>query len=211
MLPRIFSIILLLQITWAVTSKCPAKCICDLDDPIGRIRVNCSQGGLEGPLDLSEVPPEAEVLLISAPEDNYNSLMIGPIFNSLKAVQEIHIIRSNIPEIGEHSFWLMKTLEVINLRENNISTILPENFRGLDNLEKLYLDDNRLDRLSSGTFQYLKSLRVLSLSNNRIDELVPRVFEKLNRLQELNLNGNRLKELNPEAFLDIQVNEYYFH
>lgn len=190
---------------------CPTACLCDLDDPLGRIRVSCDQGGLTGSLDLTGVSLQTEVLIISAPEDNLNSLMIGPIFGNLKTIQEIHIVRSNVPEIGDSSFWRLPTLEVLNLRENNISTVLDVNFNGIMKLEKLYLDENRIERLSSGTFKYLENLRVLSLSNNRLEELVTRVFEKLTKLQELNLSGNRLRELNPEAFMDIQVRTFFFY
>lgn len=206
MLLKILLVFLFLHWTWAsVTKRCPKDCICDLDDPIGRIRVTCDKGGVVGSLDLSDVSSKTEVLIFTAPENNFNSLMIGPIFGKLKNIQEIHITRSNIPEIGEHSFWLLPTLEILSLRENNITRIVDENFRGISNLEKLYLDENRIDGISSGTFRYMHNLRVLSLSNNRMHVLATRIFEGLKKLQELNLNGNRLNELNAEAFIDIPV------
>lgn len=199
-----FLLLIIFKLTVINSFKHPPQCQYFLDDR-GRNTVQCDKGGMEGPLDLLNVDLKTEVLEITAPEDNLNSLMIGPIFGGFIKMEEIHLTRSNIPEIGMHTFWRLPSLEVLNLRENNISTVLDHNFRGLPKLKRLYLDDNRIDRLSSGTFKYLENLTVLSIARNRLDELVTRVFEKLTKLQVLTLSENPIEALNPEVFADIQV------
>lgn len=203
---RYLPFIYLLARTLAQTAfdTCPGHCDCDLDDQVGYYRTSCIKGGLFGNLDLTNISKKTEILNITSPYHNTNSLIIGPIFWDLVKLREVHITRSGIPAIGEIAF-LNPLLEVLNLRENEISIVLENDFKGCQNLTKLYLDENKIDRLTSGPFKYLANLRVLSLSNNRLTELVNRVFEKLGKLQELNLNGNNLKKLNPEAFIDIPV------
>jgi Leucine-rich repeat (LRR) protein len=150
---------------------------------------------------------QVEVILITAPADNPNVLTIGPIFQQFSRLEELHIVRSNIPAIGRHSFWGVPTLQKLNLTQNNISHVLDYNFRGLANLLELHLDDNRIESMPSGTFRYLHELRILSLARNRITELVPRLFLMLGKLHQLDLSGNRLMELNPEVFKDVQVGQ----
>lgn len=148
---------------------------------------------------------QVEVLRISAPPDAPNALTIGPIFQQFSHLEELHIVRSNIPAIGRHSFWGVPTLKVLNLTQNNISHVLEHNFRGLANLLELHLDDNRIESMPSETFRHLQELKVLSLARNRIHELVPRLFLMLGKLHELDLSGNPLMDLNPEVFKDVQA------
>lgn len=146
-----------------------------------------------------------EVVRISAPQDAPNALTIGPIFQQFSHLEELHIVRSNIPAIGKHSFWGVPTLRILNLIQNNISHVLDHNFRGLVNLLELHLDDNRIESMTSETFRHLPELKVLTLSRNRIHELVPRLFLMLGKLHELDLSYNPLVELNPEVFKDVQA------
>ncbi|XP_063230521.1 insulin-like growth factor-binding protein complex acid labile subunit [Bacillus rossius redtenbacheri] len=148
--------------------------------------------------------PQLEVLKISAPPGNPNHLTIGPIFQGFSQLEELRIVRSNVPAIGRHSFWGVPTLRVLDLSHNDVSQALDYNFRGLANLLELRLDDNRVESLPSGTFRHLPELRLLSLARNRIQELVPRLFLMLGKLQELDLSRNRLVELSPEVFKDVQ-------
>nr|CAD7203499.1 unnamed protein product [Timema douglasi] len=185
-------------------SVCPLDCACALDHR-GRRQVVCSKGGMSDPIPIQSMDHQMEVLRISAPKDHSNSLTIGPIFHGFSQLEELHIVRSNVPAIGKHSFWGVPSLLILNLTQNNITHVLDYNFRGLANLVELHLDDNRIESMPSGTFRYLQELRVLSLARNRIKELVPRLFLMLGKLHELDLSGNRLlMELNPEVFKDIQ-------
>ncbi|PSN34628.1 hypothetical protein C0J52_26126 [Blattella germanica] len=182
---------------------CPRDCSCFLDIR-GRRQVTCARGGMVDPIPIHSMDQQMEVLLITAPEDFPNVLTIGPIFRQFNRLEELHIVRSNVPAIGKYSFWGVPTLQKLNLTQNNISHVLDNNFRGLANLLELHLDDNRIESMPSGTFSHLQELRKLSLARNRITELVPRLFLKLGKLHELDLSGNRLMELNPEVFKDVQ-------
>jgi Leucine-rich repeat (LRR) protein len=164
---------------------------------------------MTNPIPIHSMDQQVEVIQITAPPDSPNALTIGPIFQQFGRLEELHIVRSNIPSIGRYSFWGVPTLQKLNLTENNISHVLDYNFRGLANLLELYLDDNRIESMPSGTFRYLHELRVLSLARNRITELVPRLFLMLGKLHQLDLSNNRLMELNPEVFKDVQVGDIY--
>lgn len=193
---------LLLVVRW-VDGICPSECECSLDDK-GRRQVICQQGGMVASIPITHMDPMLEVLRISAPEDNQNSLTIGPIFQKFSHLEELHIVQSNIPAIGKHSFWGVPTLKILKLSHNNISQVLEYNFRGLIYLVELYLDDNRIESMHSATFRDLTELRVLSLAKNRITELAPRLFLGLAKLHRLDLSENNLVELNSEVFKDVQ-------
>ncbi|XP_018569159.1 leucine-rich repeat-containing protein 15-like [Anoplophora glabripennis] len=182
---------------------CPTKCTCYLDQK-GRTSVLCKEGGMVGPLNLNNVSLDTEVIKIIAPEDNMNELTMSPVFQSYKNLEEIHITKSNVPQLGMHFFWGLDRLDVLNLTQNNITQPLDHNFRGLSRLKELYLDDNRIISLPSGTFRHLRELKVLSVQRNRIEELTPRIFLEIGKLKVLKLSGNNLKVLNPEVFKDVQ-------
>lgn len=197
------SIIILLMLNTS-EAICPMDCKCTMDEN-GRRKTSCLEGGLTGPVPVSTIDISTQVLEITSPDDNPNYLSLGPIFQPLKALEELHITRAHIQEIGKHAFWGVKNLEVLNLMKNNITHLHDHNFRGLADLKELYLNDNNIDRLATGTFKYLTELRILSLARNKIEELIDRAFERMSKLQKLNLSGNRLSELNPQIFMDVQV------
>ncbi|KAF5274715.1 hypothetical protein FQA39_LY07107 [Lamprigera yunnana] len=197
-------LIINLILTWKCSSSglpCPTVCSCFLDTR-GRKVVSCNQGGLTT-IPFKEMESKIEIINVSAPEYNSNTLTMDPTIQDFKFLEEIHITRSNIPELGIHLFWDLKKLHILNLSQNNITQPLDVSFRGLSNLKELYLDDNRIHSLPSGTFRYLSSLKILSLQRNRIREMMPRMFEELGKLQVLKLSGNYLRELNPESFKDV--------
>ncbi|KAK6632451.1 hypothetical protein RUM44_007493 [Polyplax serrata] len=183
-------------------AMCPDECTCSSDE-WGRRQVICSKGGLRDPIPIGSVEEDVEVFKISAPVNDPNFLTIGPIFQKFFRLEQLELVRSNIPAIGKHSFWGVPTLKQLNLMQNNISHILEHNFRGLVNLIELHLDENRIESMPSETFRHLRALKVLTLSGNRIHELVPRLFIMVGKLQELDLSRNPLNDLNPEVFKDI--------
>jgi Leucine-rich repeat (LRR) protein len=186
----------------SLSALCPSQCACYLDNK-GRNVVACTEGGIVGPLAFN-MSLDTEVLKITAPEDNMNQLTMSPVFHSYKNLEEIHITRSNIPQLGMHFFLTLGKLDVLDLSQNNITQPLDHNFRGLLRLKELYLDDNRINSLPSGTFRYLQELKVLSIQRNRITELMPRIFLEIGKLRVLKLSGNNLKELNPVVFEDVK-------
>lgn len=195
-----------LLLIWLCTSTniCPSECSCSIDEK-GRKTTTCIEGGMIDSVPVNEMSLDMKVLFISAPENNWNSLTIRPVFQKFKTLEEIRIRRSNIVQIGMHSFWGVPTLKVLDFTFNNLSILFDHNFRGLVYLTELHLDDNSIQRLQSGVFQHLTDLKILTLERNRLKELVPRLFLKLSKLQVLKLSGNRLLELPPEVFKDIIV------
>ncbi|XP_072389316.1 uncharacterized protein rdo [Diabrotica undecimpunctata] len=194
-----------LIILWlcSTESLCPESCYCRQSEK-GQRKVSCVKGGMRDPLPVSEIDLGMEVLEISAPKDNPNTLSISPIFQQFKRLEEISIKRSNIHQIGVHPFWGVPTIRLLDLSHNNISAVYDHNFRGLVNLVELNLDFNRIERLSVGVFKHLTELRMLTLKNNLISDLEPRIFLKLVKLHILKLSENKFtEELNPEVFKDI--------
>lgn len=88
-----------------------------------------------------------EVLKISAPDRNQNILTIGPIFQQFTRLEEVHIIKSNIPAIGKHSFWGVPNLKILNLTQNNISQVLEYNFQVIAIPHNKYIQNITLDYL----------------------------------------------------------------
>lgn len=187
-----------------LSALCPSRCTCYLDNK-GRNTVSCSEGGIIGTLDLFNMSADTEVLKITGPDDNRNQLTMSPVFHNYKKLEEIHITRSNIPQLGMHFFYELKKLDVLDLSQNNITQPLDHNFRGLLRLKELCLDDNRINSLPSGTFRFLQELKVLSIQRNRITMLMPRTFLAIGKLKVLKLSGNNLKELNPVVFEEVKV------
>ncbi|KAK9872310.1 hypothetical protein WA026_017116 [Henosepilachna vigintioctopunctata] len=195
--------LLLISATCSFASGCMSNCSCSPDNK-GRNAVVCKEGGIVGPLTLDGMDRNTEVLVISAPDNNMNSLTMAPAFSEFRQLEEIHITQSNIPQLGEHFFYGLANLSVLNLSQNNITQVINRNFLGLGKLKELLLDDNNIVSLPSGAFSALKELKVLSIQRNRIKELVHSVFLDVKKLRVVKLSGNPLSELQKEAFRDVQ-------
>lgn len=188
---------------------CPDECTCrttyDAEEG-GAVRVSCTRGGMRHvPVDYLD--RGMHVLTIAAPNHRPNFLTIGPIFTQpapFTNLRELHIVNSNVPSIGQYSFWGLQNLRILNLTNNNLTSIGMDNFRGLINLTELYLGQNKIEQMPSETFRHLISLKNLVLSCNKISTLVPRLFRMLAKLKYLDLSDNPLADLNPEVFKDIQ-------
>ncbi|RZC38686.1 LRR 8 domain containing protein [Asbolus verrucosus] len=202
--PQLSSCLVLLWLCSPSNALCPSICTCKVTEK-GRRKVVCIEGGMVDPIPTTEMDAGMEILEISAPETNWNSLTITPIFQHFKKLEELHIKKSNIHQIGMHVFWGVPSLRLLDLTLNNISGVFDHNFRGLVNLVELNLDDNRIRSLQTGVFKHLTELRILTLQRNLLEELVPRLFLKLGKLHVLKLSGNKFEELNPEVFKDIPV------
>jgi Leucine-rich repeat (LRR) protein len=122
----------------------------------------------------------------------------------LHELEEVHITYSNLPAIGDSSFWPGKRLKVLNLSHNNITIVRDSDFNQLDNLIILNLSHNYLSRAPSASFRHLTNLTTLSLARNKFTKLVPRLFYKLEKLEFLDLSGNPLREIHAEDLKDIK-------
>lgn len=195
---------LILLWLYSTSALCPTSCTCEQTDS-GQRKVSCFKGGMRDPIPTSQMDPGVEILEISAPAGDHNTLSIAPIFQQLKQLKEVSIRWSNVHQISMHAFWGVPSIQLLDLSHNNISTVFDHNFRGLVNLLELNLDDNRIERLQIGAFKHLTELRILTMQRNLLEELVPRVFLKLAKLHVLKLSENKFEELDPEVFKDIPV------
>jgi hypothetical protein len=131
---------------------------------------------------IKEFDDEVNVIVIRKPK---HSLQVGAVFQSLKKLEILRIIESNVPAIGMHSFWGVPSLRILgkierefiatsrpqfsrsvfssfslfclnlDLSKNNITLISDDNFKGQQNLLELNLSKNKMDQIPSGTFKYL--------------------------------------------------------
>lgn len=195
--------LLLLVSLVAPGMACPRSCRCGLDRK-GRRVVSCLDGGGKDPMPLPGPADDAEVFEVAPPADRPNYFTIGPIFGRHhRKLEELHIVHSNLPSMGSHSFYGLASLQVLNLTHNNISAAVEPNFTGLKSLRDLFLSDNRIESVPSSAFHHLEDVRRISLARNRIRELSSRIFFKLAHLQDLDLSYNPLSELNHEVFRDV--------
>lgn len=181
---------------------CPEQCRCSLDEK-GRRKVQCEEGGMKDPIPVLKMAYDTEVLFITAHKERTNKLTLGPIFRGLRKLEEIHITWSNIPALGDHTFWGLKRLHVLNLTHNNIESLRDTNFRGVDSLRRLDLSHNRIESVPSTVFRSVQHLKSLTLAHNRLPDLAPRIFFGLSHLERLDLSYNPLGDLLPDRFTDV--------
>ncbi|KAG4065098.1 hypothetical protein HA402_007495, partial [Bradysia odoriphaga] len=172
--------------------NCPVECSCGLDDR-GRLQTICNKGNMRK-FPERQIDANVEVIRITG---RGNTFTIGSLFSSFTKLEILQITDSNVPAIGQHSFWGVQSLRMIDLARNNITTITDDNFRGQDGLHELDLSGNKIHRMASG------DLRRLNLADNSIEELVSRTFYMLSKLKYLDLSGNSLNDLPPDVFKDI--------
>ncbi|CAG2112726.1 unnamed protein product [Medioppia subpectinata] len=187
----------------SMPGRCPSPpCECTADD-LNRKQVTCSPGNLTS-IPVDKMDKSIQVLNITAPQSNVNHITLGRIFLDLYQLEEVHITYSNLPAIGDSSFWPGTALRLLNLSHNSITIVRDSDFNRLDSLTTLDLSDNHLSRAPSAAFRHLTNLTSLSLARNRFAKLVPRLFFKLERLEVLDLSGNPLREIHGEDFKDIR-------
>ncbi|XP_063599583.1 platelet glycoprotein V-like [Penaeus indicus] len=194
--------LLLTALSTLTEGKCPSVCRCSTDVG-GRRLVTCDSGNLVDPIPVFEMDKETKVLTITSPEDQPNTLILGPIFATLPKLEEVHITHSNIPAIGENTFWGLGHLRLLNLTNNNITFLVDSHLNGMMGLEELHLDDNHIMTVASATFMYINNLETLTLARNKLRGLSPRMFFLLGRLKTLDLSGNPIRELDPEVLKDV--------
>ncbi|CAL8118306.1 unnamed protein product [Orchesella dallaii] len=199
------------QVRSVFDGNCPTpQCYCGLDAR-DRREVACTTGGLDD-IPVSRMSPSIEVIRIIAPWDRPNHLTIGRFFRQFRRLQELHIVGSNVPSIGENNFWGMTNLKLLNLTKNKIDIIMESNFKGLSGLETLILSENSISSFVSASFEHLTNLTTLDLSRNRATKLVERLFYNLHKLEVLDLSENRLRKLDTDVFRDIwRLREFRCH
>lgn len=202
--------------TW--TFKCP--CECDFDD-VGRKRVTCTGGSLrdvpirdiDTKTQVSQINVKMgniidlfflQVLIITGSLQKPNDLAIGRIFLEFELLEEIIIRHSQVPLIGDSTFWPGKKIRLIDLSYNRIEVLKESDFNGLTDLSVLNLSNNLISTIPSAVFHQLPNLTKLSLAQNKIGSLVPRLFYKLSKLERLELSGNPLEVIEPDDVKELK-------
>lgn len=199
--PRYLVLLLLGLLPASDGDRCPRQCRCyrkrDYKHTV------CREGGLTE-IPTADMDKDTQVLMVGAPPDRPNYLTIGRIFLLFTDLREISIVHSNLPAIGDSSFWPGSNLVFLDLSHNNITIVRDSDFNGLDQLRVLNLSHNHISAIPSAPFRLLRSLRTLSLAHNRLRSLVPRSFYLLPQLEALDLGGNPLKDIDPEYMKDVK-------
>lgn len=187
---------------------CPEQCYCPLTEE-GHHQVLCLDGGLTDPIPVLDMSPQTQVLFVSAPGGKSNRLTLGPLFRKLPDLEQLHIVHSRVPALGENSFWGLRKLETLNVSYNTISALLVTNFGGLEELKVLDLSHNRIESIPSTVFKHVEKLHALNMSYNLISELVPQIFFGLSELEKLDLSYNPLGDLFDDRFSGLtSLNEF---
>ncbi|XP_040066807.1 platelet glycoprotein V [Ixodes scapularis] len=181
--------------------RCPTLCVCQAVNR-GK-KITCDLGGL-GSIPTQQMDKDIRVLQVTAPPEHPNELTIGRIFLQFTNLEEIRIMHSKVPAIGDSSFWPGKRLQILDLSHNNIGTVRDSDFRGLSELRLLNLSHNQISGAPSAPFRFLANLTSLILTNNKLEALAPRFFYLLPRLQRLDLGGNPLRNLDPDHLKDVR-------
>lgn len=110
MILRCFPLLILLTGLSSISSlkSCPQDCRC-ITDKERRFQAICTNGGM------TEIPigyfdNTTEMIHIQGPG---NQLVIGPIFTGLQQLVVLRIVDSNVPAIGQNSFWYMPNMKIL--------------------------------------------------------------------------------------------------
>ncbi|XP_050458730.1 toll-like receptor 7 [Cataglyphis hispanica] len=128
----------------------------------------------------------------------------GPLL-SLRQLQELHLQRNVIAEIGKNTLDGLTVLRTFNA-SHNILDSLPEGlFASTRDLREIHLAHNGLRDLPRGVFTRLEQLLVLNLANNRLgsDRVDETTFLGLIRLIVLDLSYNQLTHIDARMFKDL--------
>jgi hypothetical protein len=63
---------------------------------------------------IKEFDDEMNVIIIRKPK---HTLTLGPVFQSLKKLEVLRITESNVPSVGQHSFWGVPSLRILGTCE----------------------------------------------------------------------------------------------
>jgi hypothetical protein len=74
---------------------------------------------------IKEFDEEINVIVIRKPK---HSLQVGAVFQSLKKLEILRIIESNVPAIGMHSFWGVPTLRILGKLTEKLLPLAGLNF-----------------------------------------------------------------------------------
>lgn len=110
MILRWFAVLLFLTGLTSILSfkSCPQECRCTTDKD-RRFQAICTNGGMNE-IPIGYFDNTTEMIHIQGPG---NQLSIGPIFTGLQQLVVLRIVDSNVPAIGQNSFWFMPNMKIL--------------------------------------------------------------------------------------------------
>ncbi|XP_045494286.1 chaoptin-like [Colias croceus] len=118
---------------------------------------------------------------------NENNILIANLY-------ELHICTTNLTNVEDINFELLKSLQHLYLKYNKIRRLSISPFSKLNYLENLDLSYNRITHLKTSNFRGLVKLNALCLSHNNIESM-DSFDEDLRNLKLLDLSYNKLQNI----------------
>nr|XP_050864570.1 toll-like receptor 7 [Vespula vulgaris] len=128
----------------------------------------------------------------------------GPLVG-LRQLQELHLQRNSIAEIGSRALTGLTVLRTFNASYNSLASLPEGLFGSTRELREIHLAHNGLGDLPKGIFTRLEQLLVLNLAGNRLDsdQVDETSFLGLIRLIVLDLSYNLLTRIDARMFKDL--------
>ncbi len=147
---------------------------------------------LTSPPSLLDLVGLRSLQLLSLKSHNYSSLLdqwqlerrfIQSYYtnqSSIIEVSDLEISGSNVVEIPERLFTILKVKVALSLCANAIQTISVDTFRGLTTLRALHLKSNNISYIHKDAFKTLTNLNWIDLHDNQIQTLDTNLFFNMN-------------------------------
>ncbi|KAK6628561.1 hypothetical protein RUM43_002376 [Polyplax serrata] len=154
------------------------------------------------PKNLFASTPNLEVLRLY---DNRQIMSIPDRFlSNLTKLKEVYLMRNNLQNISENTFWDSKAVTNLSLQSNSLKELPQEIFKDQYDLLTLDLSYNQLRHLPDHIFKSLGKLKYLRMGNNRLQNITRNLFYGLIKLEVLDLEYNELSYLDSDALGHLQ-------
>ncbi|XP_017880512.1 toll-like receptor 7 [Ceratina calcarata] len=172
----------------------------DLNDiGLDRRDGNVSDGGSEEP------SCRADIRILDLSRNEIKRLQEDSPLVGLRQLQELHLQRNAIVEIGGDALTGLTVLRTFNASYNSLDSLPEGLFASTRDLREIHLAYNGLRDLPRGIFTRLEQLLVLNLAGNRLgsNRVDDTTFVGLIRLIVLDLSYNMLTHINARMFKDL--------
>ena len=188
----------------------PPKLLCELDNlqtlnlTGNRIR-DVDDIGLTVRAEINDGSCRADIRILDLSRNELRQLFDDGPLVSLRQLQELHLQRNAITEIGKNALQGLTVLRTFNVSHNSLDSLPEDLFKTTRDLREIHLAYNGLRDLPRGVFTQLEQLLVLNLANNRLgsDRVDETTFLGLIRLIVLDLSYNQLTHIDARMFKDL--------
>lgn len=188
----------------------PPKLLCELDNlqtlnlTGNRIR-DIDDIGLTVRAEVNGGSCRADIRILDLSRNELRQLFDDGPLVGLRQLQELHLQRNTITEIGKNALHGLTVLRTFNASYNALDSLPEDLFKTTRDLREIHLAYNGLRDLPRGVFTQLEQLLVLNLANNRLgsDHVDESAFLGLIRLIVLDLSYNQLTHIDARMFKDL--------